>query len=163
MFVAGPSVETMTTFSHPSSLPQSSRRLALFCLAVATATTTLAKTVAAFNAHVPRIDMLSPSTVKASAAAAAAAAAPLSLLPQQAMSRPRHVRIFAASSPYEEALEHNKKRTDVRRLLTQRALQSFIYLLLECRDPHTVRWLEVRGVSRVTYCILVQQHVYLPI
>lgn len=44
---------------------------------------------------------------------------------------------------YQQALIHNQLRTDVRIFLTQRALQSFIYLLLTCRDPHTVRWLEV--------------------
>ena len=44
---------------------------------------------------------------------------------------------------YEEALIHNQRRTDVRIFLTQRSLQSFIYLLLSCRDPHTVKWLEV--------------------
>ena len=44
---------------------------------------------------------------------------------------------------YKEALEHNTRRTDVRLFLTQRAIQSFINLLITCRDPHTVRWLEV--------------------
>lgn len=43
---------------------------------------------------------------------------------------------------YQGALARNKQRTDVRIFLTQRALQSFIYLLINCRDPHTVRWLE---------------------
>ena len=41
---------------------------------------------------------------------------------------------------YKEAL----KRTDVRIFMTQRAMQSFIFLLIETRNPHTVRWLEVR-------------------
>ena len=44
---------------------------------------------------------------------------------------------------YKAALEHNTRRTDVRLFLTQRAIQSFIHILIECRDPHTVRWLEV--------------------
>ena len=44
---------------------------------------------------------------------------------------------------YQDALSLNKARTDVRNLLTQRAVQSFIFLLNSCRDPHTVRWLEV--------------------
>ena len=35
-------------------------------------------------------------------------------------------------------------RTDVRIFLTQRAVQSFVFLLKSCGDPHTVRWLEVR-------------------
>ena len=46
---------------------------------------------------------------------------------------------------YKAALEHNVRRTDVRLFLTQRAMQSFIHLLIACRDPHTVRWLEVRA------------------
>eukprot|EP00977_Amphora_coffeiformis_P023527 scaffold13527_cov202-Amphora_coffeaeformis.AAC.12 len=50
---------------------------------------------------------------------------------------------------YKAALEHNVRRTDVRIFLTQRAIQSFINLLITCRDPHTVRWLEVR-MSRET-------------
>lgn len=43
---------------------------------------------------------------------------------------------------YQEALDHNTRRTDVRIFLTQRAIQSFSNLLITCRDPHTVRWLE---------------------
>ena len=35
-------------------------------------------------------------------------------------------------------------RTDVRTLLTQRSIQSFVYLLNQCHEEHTVRWLEVR-------------------
>ena len=48
---------------------------------------------------------------------------------------------------YKSALEHNTRRTDVRIFLTQRAIQSFINLLITCRDPHTVRWLEVRKTA----------------
>lgn len=44
---------------------------------------------------------------------------------------------------YQDALAHNKIRTDVNNFLTQRAIQSFIFLLEQCRDPHTVRWMEV--------------------
>lgn len=44
----------------------------------------------------------------------------------------------------QDALARNQKRTDVRLFLTQRAIQSFVHLLLETRDPHTVRWIEVR-------------------
>jgi hypothetical protein len=47
------------------------------------------------------------------------------------------------SSRYEDALARNKARTDVRSFLTQRAIQSFVYLLNKCRDPHTVNWMEV--------------------
>jgi hypothetical protein len=45
-------------------------------------------------------------------------------------------------------LDRNKKRTDVRLFLTQRSIQSFIHLLLETRDPHTVRWIEVMNSAR---------------
>lgn len=48
---------------------------------------------------------------------------------------------------YQDALAHNKIRTDVNNFLTQRAIQSFIFLLVECRDPHTVRWMEVSSSS----------------
>ena len=44
---------------------------------------------------------------------------------------------------YQDALAHNQIRTDVNNFLTQRAIQSFIFLLEQCRDPHTVRWMEV--------------------
>lgn len=43
---------------------------------------------------------------------------------------------------YENALARNKARTDVKNFLTQRALQSFLYLLIETRDPHTVTYFE---------------------
>jgi hypothetical protein len=43
------------------------------------------------------------------------------------------------------AMHHNIMRTDLRNFLTQRALQSFIRLCMECRDPHTVKWLEDFG------------------
>jgi len=33
-------------------------------------------------------------------------------------------------------------RLDVRNLLTQRAVQSFMFLCAECRDPHSGRWIE---------------------
>jgi hypothetical protein len=39
----------------------------------------------------------------------------------------------------------NKDRTDIRNFLTQRSVQSFVYLLNQCREEHTVRWLEVRN------------------
>lgn len=35
-----------------------------------------------------------------------------------------------------------KARTDVRNFLTQRSIQSFVFLLNQCREEHTVRWLE---------------------
>ena len=42
-----------------------------------------------------------------------------------------------------ESARRNSIRMDVRNFLTQRAIQSFLCLLDSCRDPHTVRWLEV--------------------
>lgn len=42
-------------------------------------------------------------------------------------------------------MKHNIMRTDFRNFLTQRSLQSFIHLCIECRDPHTVKWLEDFG------------------
>jgi hypothetical protein len=37
----------------------------------------------------------------------------------------------------------NKARTDIRYFLTQRSIQSFVYLLNQCREEHTVQFLEV--------------------
>jgi hypothetical protein len=53
------------------------------------------------------------------------------------------------SSRYEDALTRNKARTDVRNFLTQRAIQSFVYLLNQCRDPHTVNWMEVSPTEKM--------------
>ena len=36
----------------------------------------------------------------------------------------------------------NRAKTDIRNFLTQRAIQSFMFLLNSCRDGATVRWLE---------------------
>ena len=49
------------------------------------------------------------------------------------------------SESYQRAMQNNVRRTDFRNFLTQRSLQSFIYLLNSCRDPHTVRWIERFG------------------
>ena len=43
---------------------------------------------------------------------------------------------------YEEIVAYNNARLCPKMLLTQRAIQSFIYLLEECRDPHSGKWLE---------------------
>jgi hypothetical protein len=43
---------------------------------------------------------------------------------------------------YEEIVAHNNARLCPKLLLTQRAIQSFIYLLEECRDPHSGKWIE---------------------
>ena len=50
-----------------------------------------------------------------------------------------------ASDNNNSPLERNIARTCVQRFLTQRAVQSFMFLCAECRDPHTVRWLEEFG------------------
>jgi hypothetical protein len=44
------------------------------------------------------------------------------------------------SPEYEDAVARNKARTCVRNLMTQRAIQSFMFLCETCRDPHTVKW-----------------------
>ena len=47
----------------------------------------------------------------------------------------------------EESLtRNNKARTDVRNFLTQRSIQSFVFLLGQVRDEHTARWMEVRSL-----------------
>jgi hypothetical protein len=46
------------------------------------------------------------------------------------------------NNEHEEAKARNLARTCVRQFLTQRALQSFMFLLAECRDPHTCAWIE---------------------
>jgi len=41
-----------------------------------------------------------------------------------------------------EVWVRNKARTDIRNFLTQRSIQSFVYLVKQCREEHTSRWLE---------------------
>lgn len=43
---------------------------------------------------------------------------------------------------HEEMTAHYKARLCPKMLLTQRAIQSFMYLGAECRDPHSGKWLE---------------------
>ncbi|KAL3817463.1 hypothetical protein ACHAXA_001470 [Cyclostephanos tholiformis] len=43
---------------------------------------------------------------------------------------------------YEEVVAYNNARLCPKLFLTQSAIQSFIYLLEECRDPHSGRWIE---------------------
>ena len=43
---------------------------------------------------------------------------------------------------HRDALALNRAKTDIRNFLTQRAIQSFLFLLNSCRDGATVRWLE---------------------
>lgn len=60
----------------------------------------------------------------------------------------RYQPITATYDPYEgsfkgrDGMERNKARMDLRNFLTQRSIQSFVYLLNQCREEHTVRWLE---------------------
>ena len=64
--------------------------------------------------------------------------------------RRQHQPTRATYDPYEgsfkgrDGMERNKARMDLRNFLTQRSIQSFVYLLNQCREEHTVRWLEVR-------------------
>lgn len=43
---------------------------------------------------------------------------------------------------HRDALALNRAKTDIRNFLTQRAIQSFMFLLTSCRDQPTVHWLE---------------------
>ncbi|KAL7534419.1 hypothetical protein ACHAWF_004830 [Thalassiosira exigua] len=47
-----------------------------------------------------------------------------------------------SSMTHEEVVAYNNARLCPKLLLTQRAIQSFIYLLEECRDPHSGKWIE---------------------
>mmetsp|Transcript_62720 Transcript_62720/g.70207 ORF Transcript_62720/g.70207 Transcript_62720/m.70207 type:complete len:655 (-) Transcript_62720:198-2162(-) len=47
-----------------------------------------------------------------------------------------------SGSSSDEVWVRNKARTDIRNFLTQRSIQSFVYLVKECREEHTSRWLE---------------------
>ncbi len=42
----------------------------------------------------------------------------------------------------EEAMERNKQRTCIKQFLTQRSIQSFMFLAEQVRDPHTADWIE---------------------
>ena len=52
--------------------------------------------------------------------------------------------LFASNSKNSEddIVGSNRVRCDVQNLLTQRAIQSFMYLSDSLRDPHSVRWIE---------------------
>eukprot|EP00585_Thalassiosira_rotula_P013413 CAMPEP_0196131734 /NCGR_PEP_ID=MMETSP0910-20130528/1614_1 /TAXON_ID=49265 /ORGANISM="Thalassiosira rotula, Strain GSO102" /LENGTH=550 /DNA_ID=CAMNT_0041391239 /DNA_START=18 /DNA_END=1667 /DNA_ORIENTATION=- len=47
-----------------------------------------------------------------------------------------------ARMTYGEIMAYNDARLCPKHLLTQRAIQSFMYLLEECRDPHSGKWIE---------------------
>ncbi len=40
------------------------------------------------------------------------------------------------------AMEHNNARTSITQFLTQRSIQSFMFLCEQVRDPHTADWVE---------------------
>lgn len=44
--------------------------------------------------------------------------------------------------------EKFNSRTDLRQFLTQRSIQSFVFLLNQCKEGHTVRWLEVSLIMK---------------
>ncbi len=50
-----------------------------------------------------------------------------------------------SSSTGRDASDHNRARMDLRIFLTQRSIQSFVFVLNQCHEEHTVRWLEVRN------------------
>lgn len=47
------------------------------------------------------------------------------------------------SSRDNDAVERNRARTDVRNFLTQRSIQSFVFLLNQVRDEQSVKFIEV--------------------
>ena len=49
---------------------------------------------------------------------------------------------------HRDALALNRAKTDIRNFLTQRAIQSFVFLLNSCRDAATVRWIEQKYEAR---------------
>lgn len=68
------------------------------------------------------------------------------LVPTHHRAQPLYVSWWDRDDESRRAAEQNNiMRTDVRNFLTQRSLQSFIQLCMECRDPHTVKWLEDFG------------------
>lgn len=56
-----------------------------------------------------------------------------------------HRALFSSSdnyADYESTLANNMRRTDIQQFLTQRSIQSFMFLLVQVRDPHTSDWVE---------------------
>ena len=57
-----------------------------------------------------------------------------------------HTRLALKSKSNEhdhgKAFDHNMQRTCMQQFLTQRSIQSFMFLLTEVRDVHTCRWIE---------------------
>jgi hypothetical protein len=56
----------------------------------------------------------------------------------------RGILLNLSYSPNDRAFQDWSKnsRIDVRNLLTQRSIQSFMFLCEECRDPHSGKWIE---------------------
>lgn len=46
------------------------------------------------------------------------------------------------SGKYDGPLQRNMARTNIGNFLTQRSIQSFMFLLEQVRDPHSIKWIE---------------------
>lgn len=90
-----------------------------------------------------------PSFLLAAILSASAVALVDSFVPTYSIRRSVIAEPLQAYDPYSrndeggDPLARNKARTDIRNLLTQRSIQSFVYLLNEVRDIHTTAWIEV--------------------
>ena len=60
----------------------------------------------------------------------------------QPCSSPSMVILSAVPPDRETIMARNNARTCVKSFLTQRAIQSFLFLLEECRDPHSGKWIQ---------------------
>ena len=61
---------------------------------------------------------------------------------------------------YEEIIAYNNARLCPKLLLTQRAIQSFIFLLEECRDPHSGKVRHFCYICRLGYTIQLISNYY---
>lgn len=71
----------------------------------------------------------------------------MTTLPRQAIGVSTHTSIQATfdsnnNDDYSRAMESNKQRTCIKQFLTQRSIQSFMFLAEQVRDPHTADWVE---------------------
>jgi hypothetical protein len=57
----------------------------------------------------------------------------------------RSAKYDAYEDSHDDAVARNRLRTDPRNFLTQRSIQSFVFLIDQCKEEHTVRWMEVRA------------------
>jgi len=96
------------------------------------------------HAFAPRSASLQTSIAQHDCRSAAVATTALSMTPPPDRSN------------HDEIVARNAARTDVRNLLTQRSIQSFMFLAEECRDPHTGKWIEeflsCRNLARYHGC-----------